>query len=152
MHPFVGAVLLGTGGQDSLVLNAEAQPPHVELREAVDTGRGERHAVVGANGARQPVLAKEAIEDGADALALGREQAVTAEQVARVLVCDRQRIAIDAIAGPEVALEVCGPEVIRPFRRRGHDPRVRVVTAASTLLDQPPSGQEVTSRARRRDL
>jgi len=26
MHPFVGAVLLGTGGQDPLVLNAQPQP------------------------------------------------------------------------------------------------------------------------------
>jgi hypothetical protein len=73
MHPFVGAVLLGTSGQDPLMLDAQPHPPHVELREAVDAGGGERHAIVGANGARQPVLAKEAIEDGADALALGRE-------------------------------------------------------------------------------
>ena len=77
---------------------------------------------------------------------------MTAEQVARVLVGDRQRIAIDAIAGPEVALEVRGPEVIRPCRRRGHDPGVGVVTPASTLLDQPPAGQEVAGRARGRDL
>jgi hypothetical protein len=44
-----------------------------ELREAVDTGGGERHAVVSANGPRQAVLAKEAIENGPDTLALGRE-------------------------------------------------------------------------------
>src|SRR6266446_1749486 len=86
MHPFVGAVLLRTGGQNPLVLNAQPDPPHVELREAVDAAGGERHAVVGANGPRQPVLAKEAIEGGSDALALGREQTLTAEQVARVLV------------------------------------------------------------------
>jgi len=122
MHPFVGPVLLGTGGQDPLVLNAEADPPHVELRKAVDAGGGERHPVVGANGAGQPVLAKEAIEDGADAPPFSREQAVTAEQVARVLVRDRQRIAIDAIAGPEVALEIRGPEIIRLVRRRGTTP------------------------------
>ncbi len=72
MHPFVGAVLLGTGGQDPLVLNAQQQPPHVELRETVDPRRGERHPVVGANGSRQAVLPEEAIEDGPDAEALGR--------------------------------------------------------------------------------
>jgi hypothetical protein len=52
---------------------------------------GEGHAVVGANGARQPILTEKAIEEGADPLALGREQAVTAEQVARVLIGNRQR-------------------------------------------------------------
>jgi hypothetical protein len=28
MHPFVGPVLLGTGGQDALVLNAQPDPHH----------------------------------------------------------------------------------------------------------------------------
>ncbi len=112
MHPFVSAVLLGTGREDPLVLNA------------VNPGGRERHPVVGTNDARQPVLAEEALEDRADALALGREQALTAEQVARVLIGDRQRVAIDAIAGSEVVLEVRGPEVVRPFRRRGHHPGV----------------------------
>jgi hypothetical protein len=106
MHPRVGTVLLGAGGQDPLVLNAQPDPPHVELRQPVNAAGGKRHAVVRANGARQPVLAEEAVEDRADALALGREQAVTAEQVARVLVGDRERIAIEAIAGAEVALEI----------------------------------------------
>ena len=41
-----------------------------------------------------------------------RQQAVAREQVARVLVGDRQRIAVDPIAGPELAFEVGGPEII----------------------------------------
>src|SRR5713101_3015178 len=118
----------------------------------MDAGGGEGDAVVGANGPRQPVLAKEALEDGADALALGREQAVTAEQVARVLVGDRQGVAVDPVAGPEVALEVPRPEIIRAFRRRGHVTGVRVVPPAATLLDHPSTGQEVTGRARGRHL
>jgi hypothetical protein len=65
-----------------------------------------------------------------------------------VLVRDRQRIAIETIAGPEVPLEVCSPEVIGPVRRRRHDPRVRVVASAPPLLDQPLPGQEVARRAR----
>ena len=82
------------------------------------------------------------VEDGPDALALGREQTLTAEQVARVLIGDRQRIAIEAIAGPEVALEVRRPEIIRSFRRRGHHPRVRVVATPSALLDQAAPSQD----------
>jgi len=73
MHPFVSAILLGAGRQDPLMLNAQADPPHVEDREAVDTGGGKRHAVIRTNGTRQAVLAKEAIEDGADSLPLSGE-------------------------------------------------------------------------------
>lgn len=92
------------------------------MREAVDAGGGEGHPVVGANGPRQPILVKEAIENAADAPPFRREQAATAEEVVRVLVGDRQRIAIDAIAGPEVALEICGPEIIRLFVVGGTTP------------------------------
>ena len=101
---------------------------------------------------RQSVLAKEAIEDGPDALALGGEQALAAEQVARVLIRHRQRVAIHAVAGPEVALEVRRPQVIRLERRRGHDARVGVVPATAPLLDQPPARQEVTGRAGGRQI
>src|SRR5437667_8186287 len=46
VHPLVRPVLLGLPGQNPLMLNAESQPPDVELREAVNAGRGERHAIV----------------------------------------------------------------------------------------------------------
>ncbi len=69
-----------------------------------------------------------------------------------MLIGNGQRIAVDTIAGPEVALEVRGPEVIGPGRRRGHDAGVGVVTPTAMLLDQPPSGQEVAGRARGRHL
>jgi len=46
VHAFVRAVLLGLSGQDALVLNAQAQPPHVQLRETVNPRRREGHAVV----------------------------------------------------------------------------------------------------------
>jgi hypothetical protein len=45
MHPLVGAVLLGAGGKDPLVLNAQAHPPYVELREPVDPGGRERDSL-----------------------------------------------------------------------------------------------------------
>ena len=53
MHSFVGAVLLGTAGQDPLMLNAQPHPAHLELREAVDARGSERYAIVSANGAGQ---------------------------------------------------------------------------------------------------
>ena len=72
-----------------------------------------------------PYSRKSRSKIGPDALALGREQAVAAEQVARVLVGDRQRIAVDPIAGAELALEVRGPEIIGLRRGRRHDAGMR---------------------------
>lgn len=77
MNSLMGAVLLGVSGQDPLMLDAQPEPPDVELREAVDAGGCEGHAAIGAKGARPPVIAKKPLEDGPDALALGREQTVT---------------------------------------------------------------------------
>ena len=70
VHPLVGSVLLGVSGQDPLMLNAEPQPPDVELREAVNAGRGERHAVVRPDRAREPMLTEQPIEDRAYSVAL----------------------------------------------------------------------------------
>ncbi len=63
-HPVVGAVVLGMSGQDPLMLNAQPDPPDVELRQAVNARGGKRHPVVRPDRGRQPVLAKEALEDG----------------------------------------------------------------------------------------
>jgi hypothetical protein len=77
VHPLVGPVLLRVAREDALVLNPEAHPPHIQLRETVNAGRGERDAIVGADRAREAVLAKEPIEDGAHAVAFrGREAAI----------------------------------------------------------------------------
>ena len=76
VHALVGAVLLWVRGQDALVLNAQAEPPHVERREPMQRGGRERHAVVGPHRPRQPIFAEEAIEDGPHARAFRRQQPV----------------------------------------------------------------------------
>ena len=73
----------------------------------------------------------------------GREQAVAGQEVAGVLVGDREGIAVDPIAGPEVALEVGGPEVVGLRRRGGNDPGVLIVAPAAPFLDEPAARQEV---------
>ena len=103
VHALVRPVLLGMGRQNPLVLNAEPHPPDVELREAVDAGRGEGDAVVGANGGRQAVLVKDLLKDMPSARALRRPKPPTFEEVARVQVSNRQRVAVDPVAGPENA-------------------------------------------------
>ena len=76
MHPLVGPVLLRMRREDPLVLNTQAEPPHIELGEPVNAGRGKGNPVVRADRPRQPVLAKEALEDRAHRVALCRAQAV----------------------------------------------------------------------------
>ena len=83
VHALVGAIRLRLRGPDALELDAEPQPPDVELREAVDARGGEGDPVVGANGMRQAVVTEETLEDGPHAVALGGEQTVAREQVAR---------------------------------------------------------------------
>src|SRR5215470_17098330 len=61
MHAFMATVLLRMAGLDTLDGNAEPQPPHSEPTQVEESiGRGERHAVVGANGLGQAALLKQA--------------------------------------------------------------------------------------------
>jgi hypothetical protein len=129
------------------VLNPQTQPPHVELRQAVDPGGGKGDAVVGADGAGQAVLAEQAVEDGAHPVALRGEQGVTRQEVTGVLVGDGERVAIDAVAGPEVPLEVGGPEVVGLRRRRGDDAGMLVVASTPALLYEAAASEEIAGGA-----
>jgi hypothetical protein len=72
---------------------------------------------------------------------------VTREQVARVLVGHRERVTVHAIAGPKVALEVRGPEIIGVSGRDRHDAGMLVVAPSAAFLDQPLARQEIPRRA-----
>lgn len=138
-------------------------PPYVDrkpvagtrhpLREAarapVNPRRGKRHAVVRANRARQPVLAKQPVEDRAHAVAFRREEAVARQEIAGVLVGDRQGVAIDPIASSEVALEVGGPKIIRLRRDRGNHAGMQVVASAPPFLHEPAASQKIPGGADR---
>jgi hypothetical protein len=149
VHPLVRPVLLGVGGQDPLVLNAHTQPPHVELREAMNPGRGEGDAVVGADGARQAGRAKEPVEDRAPAEAFRREEAVAGEEVAGVRVGNREGVAVDPIPGAEGAREVGRPEIVGLERGCRDDAGMLIVAPPAPLFDEPPARQEITGGADR---
>lgn len=143
----MGSVLLRVRREDPLVLNAQAEPPHVELGEPVNPGRGKGHAIVRADRPGQPVLAKEPLEDRTHPVTLHREQAVARQEIPGVLVGDRQGVAVEAIAGAEVALEVGGPQIVGLRGGRRHDARVLVLAPAPPLLHQPPPGEQIPGRA-----
>ena len=149
VHALVRPILVGARWQDPLMLNSEPQPPDVQLREPVNPGGGERHPVVGSNRARQTVFAKHALEDGSDPVAFRREQPVAGQQIARVLVGDRQGVAIDPVARAEVPFEVGRPQIVGVGRPHRHDARVLVSAPAATFLHQPAAGEKISGGADR---
>jgi len=73
MHALVRAILLRRRGVNALVLDPEAHPPDVELREPMDATGREGHTVVGPDRPRQPERAEGVLEHrpGSAALDVG---------------------------------------------------------------------------------
>ena len=121
MHALMRPILLRLAWVNALMHDAEAQPPDVQIGQPVTRLRGERHAVVGRDGPREPVLAEGALEAGFRGQGFRGEQSVAHQQETRVLVGDGERIAVHPVPGPELALEVGRPEVVRrPGADRHH--------------------------------
>ena len=103
-------------GANALVLNAEAQPPHVEIGHPVNGLGGERHAVVGADRERESILAKRPLKVGFRGDGLGGERAPAREQIACMQVRDRETVAVLAIARAELPFEVRGQRTVSALR------------------------------------
>ncbi len=112
VHAFVAAVLLGLAGLDEFGEDAEADPPDRERGEAAERVGGEGGTVVGADTLRQAVLAEEALEDGPGAFDRWGGEPVTTEEEATEAILDGERIAVEAVARAELALEVGAPDSV----------------------------------------
>src|SRR3989442_5441583 len=113
MHALVAAVLLRMAGLDAFDRDAEPQPPDRELgkvEQAVGTGEG--NTVVRSNRLWQAALPEETLEGGDGQLFAGRPQGFAQKQVARGMVGDSQRVAILAVAEPELAFEIGAPQLV----------------------------------------
>ncbi len=152
VHALVRAVLLRARGVDALLRDAELQPPGVELAQTVDTGRREGSAVVGADGIGQTELTEQALEGWPCPFRPHRVQTPALEQEAAVVVDDRQRVAVHAVARPELPLEVRCPYLVGGRGRERH--RARVFPARTTPLrpHQAVALQNVEDGAARRQL
>ena len=60
-----------------------------------------------------------------------------------MLIGDRERVAIDAVAGSKLALEVGRPEIIRCRRRRPDHPWMRRGAPVAPALHEPATREEV---------
>jgi hypothetical protein len=134
---------------NALVLDPEPHPPDVERGEAMDAARGERHPVVGPDGPGQPERAEGALEDGPRTARLDVGQGATGEQIARVLVANRERIAPDPVPGGELPFEIGGPQVVGGRGDRRHHTRMLMGAAAPALLDHALADEEIPHRAHR---
>ena len=112
VHPLVGAVLLRSPRMNPVMLNPKAPPPYVEIRQAMDGPGGEGHPVVRPNRVRHAVLAERTLKDR-----LRREvskvsvekQPMAGEAEARMLIGDRERIAVHTVPRTKLPFEVRGP-------------------------------------------
>ena len=68
---------------------------------------------------------------------------MTGEQKAGVLIGDRERKAVDPIAGAKLALEVSGPEIIRTGRSRRHDAGVLMRPPAPPPQHQAAAREQI---------
>src|SRR5712692_1260573 len=98
--------------------NAQANPPDTQGAEAVNPERAEGGPVVALDRGRQPDLAKEPLEDRLRLGRADRTERGAAQQVARVLIRNGQRITVLPVAGPELPLEVGDAVALTQFRHR----------------------------------
>lgn len=136
VHPLVSTVLLRVGGFDELGVNPETDPPDGESREATERGGGEGYPVVGADDPRKTVLLKEPQEDRACQADRGGRESLTTEEKSAVAVDEGQGEAIDAIPGPELPLEVGGPDIVRVEHRGQRFSRMAGEPTASSSHDE----------------
>jgi len=143
VQPLMPTVLVGLPRFDEFGEDPEAHPPRGELRESGQRVGGEMHAVVGADPLRLAELFEQAGEHRFGLPDSRREQGLAAEQIAAVPIRDRQGVAVAAVAGFEVPLEVGRPDIIG----RGDESRrftgVPDPAAVALLGDQPVSAEEL---------
>src|SRR6266849_1973006 len=112
VHPLMAAVLLGLARLDALRPDAQLDPPDPEPAKPARTERGEGGAIIGADRARQAVLAKHPLQLRAAAVIVRMRQDLRAQQVAAEGVAHGERITARVITGAEPALKIDTPKII----------------------------------------
>lgn len=117
VHSLVPSVLLRRGGFGQLREDSQFDPPDGEPGEPAEGDAGEGRAVVRADDPGQAVFLEEPGKMMLGGFMAGAEQCPTVEQIPAEAVGDRQRIAVQAVAGLELSLEVGGPDLVRCVHR-----------------------------------
>src|SRR5262249_29212375 len=133
-------------------VDAEAEPPDGEFAEAIEgVGRGKGDAVVGTNGVREAKFFEGALEDGEGELLLGGGERLAREEVAGGEVGDRQRIAVAAVAGHEIALVIGAPKGLGGGGAAGLG-TVSAIAPAAAVLDEAVAVEDGVNGGDRRQM
>jgi hypothetical protein len=114
VHALMAAVLVGTGGLDELGPNPQPEPPDAELREAAERTGGEGLPVIGADPLRQAKGPEEPLEHLLGGLEQRAFEPIAGQEVAGVGVLHGERVAVAAIAEPELALKSTDQTTLGP--------------------------------------
>lgn len=79
----------------------------------------ERRTITGAEILRQAIFADQACEDGFSARHSGGIQCLALQQMTAIAIDDNQRVAIDTVAGPALAFDVCAQDGMGCVDRTG---------------------------------
>ena len=147
MHALMPGILLRVAGLDELGVDAAPQEPHAELGQSSEGATGERRPIVRADSLGEPVVLKEAGEHRAHEGPRRLQEGLTAEQVAAEVVSDGEGIAVAAVAGVELALEVDRPERIRGDGNRAGPAGMGEGPPASPAAAEPAAREPQTGGA-----
>src|SRR3989442_10393094 len=151
VHPLVATVLLGVRGLNELGPNPQADPPHRERREPAQGRRRKRRAVIGADPLGQAVAAKEPLKYGPTRVDRRLPQSSAAEQKARSGILDRQRVAVDPIAGPELPFEIGTPDHVGLIKWRVGAAGVKAAPGGATVAGAAVALEDAMDGRDRRD-
>lgn len=112
MHAFMPSILVGPAGLDEFREDPEADPPRRELRETREGRGGKRHAVVRADAGGQAIFLKQSRKDGLRLGDGGGAQGLAAQEIPTEAIGHGERIAVAAVAGPELPLVVGTPDIV----------------------------------------
>ena len=147
VHTFVAAVLLGFSGFNELGGDAELDPPGTELGEPSEGHGSEGNAVVGADPFREAVGSENPLEHTHCGIEGGSQEPLALEEEAAVAVLDGEGVAVGAIGGLEVALEVSSPDPVGLCEPGQRPTRVRRSTASPGRRNEPVALQDIMGRA-----
>jgi hypothetical protein len=111
-------------------------PPDTQPREAVDAGRRERRAIVGADRVRQAARPEQRAKHPLGARRPHRGQAATDEQGATEVILHGQRIAVAVVTRLELPIEVGRPHLIGRLALHGRHARMRPAPPRPSLFAQ----------------
>jgi hypothetical protein len=145
MHAFVPSVLMGAGRLDELGADAEFDPVDGELGETGDGGGGEGDSVVALDDVGKAEESEEPIKAPAGVVLVDPEHALAVQEEATESVLNGEGVAELSVPGPELPLEVHGPNGIGAIHGSGGRTRMGSSAPGFAGFHQPGTPKDVVN-------